>query len=44
VLFAFFLPSITLLPAGLVLAVGSGIYIRSRRAQVDRQYRELRFK
>jgi hypothetical protein len=42
--FAFFLPSIALLPAGLVAAVGSGIYIRSRRAQEDRRYRELRFK
>jgi hypothetical protein len=42
--FAFFLPSITLLPAGLVLAIGSGIFIRSRRAQEDRRYRELKFK
>jgi hypothetical protein len=42
-MYAFFLPSITLLPAGLVLAVGSGIFIRSRRAQEDRRYRELKF-
>jgi len=42
--FAFFVPTIALLPAGLIAAIGSGIFIRSRRAEVDRQYRELKFK
>ncbi len=41
--FAFFLPSIALLPAGLLAAVGTGIMIRNRRAEEDKKYRELKF-
>ena len=42
--FAMIIPTIALPAAGLVLAIGSGIYFRSRRAEADKDLRDLRFR
>lgn len=43
-MFAMIIPSIALPAAGLIFAVGSGIYFRSRRAEADKDLRDLRFR
>ncbi|HET9695747.1 MAG TPA: LPXTG cell wall anchor domain-containing protein [Terriglobales bacterium] len=43
-MFAMIIPTIALPAAGLVLAIGSGIYFRSRRAESDKDLRDLRFR